>query len=217
MSIFLKNIPFFALGLAVFIVLVLFVVGLIFVKKSKSNQEKKEKGRKLLAYSLYGFFIVFLVGLSFLTFNYFLEKWSLPKVVSNHNDFPPSPIPAKNVPFPRFIKIGNYFFNGPWPLRKENIMPIPTVYAILCQNNGKYAIIYLGGAINGERSVNLLKSKEYKCWLDNCQKSSKNLYVSFFRNYSRKYTISEARSTLEYLRRIIKSPCQDIVLPENKK
>ena len=216
MAIFFKNIPFFLLALGGLAVFILFSTGFAIIRKSGDNTEERRKGRKILAYSIYGFFIVVLAGLSFLTFNYFLGKWSLPKAISNPNNLPSSPIVANYVPPPHFLKIKNYFFNGPWPLKSNNFVSGNLLYAILCRENNKYAIIYLGKSDKTEETINLLKSKEYNCWLDNCQGKLKNLYISFYKDYSKKYTSFEADKNLNYLKKEIKLPCPE-KFSKNKK
>ncbi len=202
-----ESIPLIIFGLIVMAIFLFSLWGISFILGSSENEEKKKKGRKILLSSLYGLFIIFLMIITFFTVTYLTGKGKKLEPSSLPGEFPPSPTAVNNILPPRFIKIGGYYFNGPWEIRDSNVISTPGLYTVLCKNNNKYNIIYMGKKEASKESLNLFKGEQYNCWLDHCGKEVKNLYTAFFWKYSEKYNDKKAKNILEGIKNKINLPC----------
>jgi hypothetical protein len=178
MSNFLENIPLVIFSLLFLLVFVIFLIGSFFILTAKGDSQKIKKGKNFLRDSLYGLFIVLLIVLVSLLVTYLLKGGERLKPSSSAGEFPPSP--SANYPSPpQFIKIGGFYFNGPRVLRGNNFVAIPILYSVLCKKDSGYDIIYIGDTKKTEKAVDLLKNKQYNCWIEHCGKKFENLYIAF--------------------------------------
>ena len=193
MSNFLENIPLIVFGLLFLLVFSVFLIGGFLILTAKGDGQKIEKGKDLLRDSLYGFFIVLLIVLVSWLVTFLLKRGERLKLSSFAGGFPPSPAAVDYPPPPQFIKIGQLYFNGPRALKGNNLIATPVLYSVLCKKDnghgpsslaksGEYDIIYIGYIENvkkTDKAIDLLKNKQYNCWLEHCGKKVENLYIAF--------------------------------------
>ncbi len=181
----IKKIPFIVLGISLSLVFIVSLVGIYYYFFSKEVEGKK-KGIKFLFYSLYGLLGIFIISFtSFLT-TYFLKKQGMfnPPVVVEQT--PPLVVDKNFPPPPKIIKIGEFYFSGPYALEKNYIITKPVqsfIYAIICKKEkNNYQAIYIGKIeiedLKDKQVINLLKTKEYKCWLEKCG-NQKDIFIAF--------------------------------------
>ena len=162
-----------------FLVFVVFIAGIIIFLTAKEDELKVEKGKSFLRNSIYGFFVVLIIFIVFLSSIYFLNKREMSIRNIPMKGIPPSPVSANYPPPLKFVKVGKFYFRGPLALKNNNLVSVPILYAVLCKNGEKYDTVYVGGIYNPKKSVDLLKNEEYSCWLNHCEKNSNNLYFAF--------------------------------------
>lgn len=211
---FFESLPSFVFVLAFFVVFVIFLFGGFVLLTGKNDIEKVERGRRVLLNSLYALFITLLVAFVFFSVTYLLQRGEALRPPEAPGEFPASP--AVNFPPPpQFIKIGNYSFAGPQALKKNNLIENPALYAILCKKNEEYDpsplakgdgydIIYIGGTGGKEQ---LLNHKQYGCWMENCNRELKNLYLAVFWTSIEQYTSLHRKEITNELREEIFPPC----------
>jgi len=202
MSIF-ENLPTFIFLLAFFVIFVIFIFGGFLMLKAGSDVQKIERGRRILLNSLYVLFITLLITFVFFLVTYLLQKGEVLKPPEVPGEFPPS-LAAGFPPAPQFIEIGEYYFNGPWLLKKNNVMDKAGVFTILCKKNGEYDIIYIG---ESEKASRLSKHSQYRCWLENCNQEIKNLYLAVFGMLTGESDYAARRKFKEELEKQINPPC----------
>lgn len=200
---FLGKLPLLIFTLAFFIVFVLFLRAGFVVFRAGGDSQKLERGRKLLLDSLYGFFIILLIALVFFSVTYLLQKGEAFQPPEVLGEFPP--LQNSNFPPPpQFIKIGRYYFNGPWLLKKNNVIKEVSIYAILCKKNATYDIIYIDQT---ERTIPLLAHEEYKCWIENCAQKLEGLYLATFLTPLKMFPFIEREKIKGELEKEINPPC----------
>lgn len=192
----LKNLPLLVFTLAFLIVFVIFIFGGFIILSAGREVEKTARGRKILLNSLYALFIILLGAFVFFSVTFLLRRGEALRPPEVPGEFPPS-LAANFPPASQSIKIGEYYFNGPWPLKKNNLIGKHALYAILCQDLEEYDIIYLGQTSGREQ---LLKHSDYNCWLENCEGRLKNLYLAVFWAPSNKYTSLQRKEISNKLR-----------------
>ena len=174
----LVNLPLLIFAFLFFCIFVLFIWGGIILLRAGGTSEKIEKGRKILKTAIILFLIIALVMAVFYLVNYFLKSWETKKSKEVAGEFPASPA-ADFPPSPIFLKIGNYYFTGPWSLKKTNVIAQKAVVGILCKRNGDYDTLYISEVAQAGKT-RLLKNRQYGCWLENCEGGSKNLYLGIY-------------------------------------
>jgi len=202
MSIF-ENLPMFIFLLAFFVIFVIFIFGGFVMLKAGSDVQKIERGRRILLNSLYVLFITLLITFVFFLVSYLLQKGEVLKPPEVPGEFPPS-LAVGFPPAPQFIEIGEYYFNGPWSLKKNNVMDRAGVFTILCKKNGEYDIIYIG---ENEKSSRLSEHSQYRCWLETCNQEIKNLYLAAFWISTGESDYAARRELKEELEKQISPPC----------
>lgn len=210
MSIF-ENLPIFIFLLAFFIVFVIFFFGGFVILNAGIDIQKIERGRRILLNSLYTLFTTLLIVFVFFLVSYLLQRGEVLKPPEVPGEFPPS-LAAGFPPAPQFIEIGEYYFDGPRSLKKNNVMDRAGVFTILCKKNGEYDIIYIGG---NEKTSRLLKHDQYRCWLENCNQEIKNLYLAVFWMPTDKYDYVARKEFKKELEEQIKPVCPPPVTEPN--
>lgn len=172
---FVANIPLIILAILFLGVFILFLRAGFVLWRAQGTPEEIQRGRKLLANAFYSFFAVLLISLVSWSVSYFVKgRDTTQQPVSG--DFPASP--AANFPSsPSFIKLGDYYFQGPFALNKNNKLQEDAVYSILCKRGESYDIIFVD--VNSVKQK-LLLNKTYNCWLDRCGGNIKDLYLAVF-------------------------------------
>ncbi|OGZ18377.1 MAG: hypothetical protein A2V72_02070 [Candidatus Nealsonbacteria bacterium RBG_13_37_56] len=171
---FFDNIPLFIFGLAFTVVFIMFVDGALILFLSR-DIERADRGKRTLISSFYGFLAILIVSSVFLLVTWILNKGQEPKPGQVAGEFPVSPIGTNFPPSPQIIKIGEFYFNGPFLLKdNDEIINHMSVFSILCKSNENYDIIYIGET---EKMIQLSKHSKAKCWQENCD-NQKNLYVA---------------------------------------
>ncbi len=210
MSIF-ENLPIFIFLLAFFVVFVIFLFGGFVMLSAGIDIQKIERGRRILLNSLYALFITLLIAFAFFLVSYLLQRGEVLKPPEVPGEFPPS-LAANFPPAPQFIKIDEYYFNGPWSLKENDVIDKAGVYTILCKKNGEYDIIYIG---ENEEASRLLRHGQYRCWMENCNQELKNLYLAAFWMPMEKYGYAARREFKEELEKQIKPVCPPPVTESN--
>ena len=181
MIISLENIPSIIFGFLLILVFIIFLIGIFIIVTARGNSQKVESGKKLLFDSFYGLLFVVLIVFVFLLASYFLKKGEIFKPPFSLEKTPPLLVDLNYPSPPRFIKIREFYFNGPRKLKRNNFIINPTVYVILCKKENKYNVVYVGDIQNSEVATNLLKNKQYDCWLNHCEKNLKIFILPFGR------------------------------------
>lgn len=131
--------------------------------------------KKFSEISLYIIFVISLVVLTSFLVTWLLKEGEVLLPPPATGKFPPGPLTTFPQP-PEFIEIGDYYFSGPWALETLKDISISSnrdlfaLFAILCERNEEYDIIYIGGT--EQRDV------EYECWIESCNQEVQNLYVA---------------------------------------
>ena len=198
----LSNIPLLFFAACFFAIFILFLWGGIISLKAKGNPEKVEKGRKILSAAIVSFCVILLAALIFYLVGFLLQRWEASRATRIPGEFPPSSA-ANFPPAPQFVKLGEYYFTGPWSLKKNNIISDSVVYTILCKKDGEYDIIY----IDQTTKAKLLKHEQYRCWLENCNHELKNLYIAIFWASKDKYTATKRKELKEELMSQLNTAC----------
>lgn len=191
----LENLPIYAFVLAFFIVFVLFIWGGISLLRYLGDPRIIEKSRRRILISLYSLLALLLIAFVFFLVSYLLQRGEVLRPPEAPGEFPLSPAYGF-PPGPQFIEIDGHYFEGPWQLRKNNIIEEPAVYAILCKIAEEYDIIYIGQTGKAER---LPEHKEYGCWIEGCDFEDENLYLAIFRTPPDKYGSTQRRELKEEL------------------
>lgn len=173
---------------------------------AKDDEARKEKGSRILLNSLYSFLTVLIIALVFFSVSYFLRRGEILRPSPAPGEFPPS-LAVNFPPPPQFINVDGYYFNGPWLLKKNEFIEKFALYLVLCKKNEEYDIIYIGQTEGREQ---LLEEEQYKCWIENCEQSSKNLYLGVFPTPSERYGPGEREEIKEGLRTQINPPCPPV-------
>ena len=199
-----ENLPFIIFNLVFFVIFIFFVYGAVVLLLGRADQQKTEKGERIILRSLYILFILLLVALVFFLGTYLLKKGDVLKPPPASEDFPSAPVSITPLP-PEFIKVGGYYFSGPWSLKElekkkvfENIN-ISGLYTILCQKNGDYGIIYTG-RIGGEQT-------NYQCWLENCGNKIENIYMAILEMSAKKFDRTAMENLAREIKNKVKPPC----------
>lgn len=194
---FLKNLPFYIFILVLFGIFSNFIRGGFILLKTGRGEEEIERSRRIILTSLYSLFVLLLITFVFFLVTYLLQQGEVLKPSPGPGGFPDSPF-GNFPPAPQFIKIGGYYFAGPFPLSQNNSISNPAVYSILCKTDGEYDIIYIGETAGKSK---LLQNKQYKCWVEGCDNKIKDLYVAIFwmpvKDYS-SFDKEKFRKYLEY-------------------
>lgn len=157
------------------------------------------KDKRILLISLYGFFMILLIVLTFFAVSYLLKKGEVFKPSPASGEFPGSPL-GDFPPAPQFIEIGGYYFEGPWSLevlKEKNVVlssDLSALYGILCKKDGEYDIIDIGET--GEEQT----QTQYNCWLEKCNQKVENLYLALLRT-------DDKNKVIEYLNNKVNPPC----------
>jgi amino acid transporter len=204
---FLANLPLLVFVFISSIVFIIFIWGGIVLLRAKGDEEKKKKGRRILLNSLYGFLAILIIVVVFFLVSYFLQRGKVLQPPEISEEFPPS-LAVNFPPPPQFIKVGKYCFNGPWLLKENEFVKEPALYLILCKKNEEYDIIYIGQTEGGE---SLLRQEQYRCWIDNCEQGSNNLYLGIFWTDPEKYKSKEREEIKEQLKTQINPPCPPLI------
>lgn len=191
---FLKNLPFYIFILVLFGIFSNFIRG-GFILLKIGEEEEIERGRRIILTSLYSLFVLLLITFVFFLVTYLLQQGEVLKPLPGPGGFPASPF-GNFPPAPQFIKIGGYYFAGPFLLSQNNSISSPAVYSILCKTDEEYDIIYIGETAGKSK---LLQDKQYKCWVEECDNEIKNLYVAMFWMPVKDYSYSDREKFRKYL------------------
>jgi hypothetical protein len=174
------NLPVMFFGIC-FIISVLFFIwaGFRLVRARKegiTDEEKLARANKSLSTAFFCLLGLLLVMGVFFGVSALLKKGDVFNAPDAGNEIPGSPAYGF-PPAPNYVKVANYYFNGPLLLKNYSTIGAPITYAILCKKNDNYDIIN----INTGYKVQLLKLPDYKCWLDNCNNNLNDIYIGVFR------------------------------------
>ncbi len=203
---FLANLPVLVLTFIFFVVFIIFIRGGIILLKAKDDEEREKQGSKILLNSLYGFLTILIVALVFFLVSYLLRKGETLQPQEVSEEFPSS-LAVDFPPPPQFINVGEYYFTGPWLLKKSQFIKEAALYTILCKKNEEYDIIYIGQTEGREQ---LLRHEQYKCWVENCGRNSKDIYLGIFWTPSERYNAEQKKEIKESLKKQISPPCPPI-------
>jgi len=198
----LASIPLIFLAIVFAALFAFFLWGAIILLRAEGIPENIQKGRRILILSFYGLLSALLVALVFYSVNYFLKRSQMPKPGGPTAEFPLSP--ADGFPeAPQSIQIAGFYFRGPWPLKDFNMIGRDAVFSILCKKGDNYDIIFINRIGKG----NLLKNKQYGCWLEQCGGSIKNLFTAVFWINSKAYGGNQASDVQRKILEQVTPPC----------
>lgn len=199
---FLTNLPVLVFAFIFFIVFIIFIRGGVILLMAR-DEEREEKGGRILLGSLYSFLTILIIALVFFSVSYLLRRGETLQPLPATGELPSS-LAVNFPPPPQFINVEGYYFSGPWLLEKNEFIEVPVLYVILCKKNEGYDIIYIGQT---EENEQLLRHEQYKCWVENCEQGSKNLYLGTFLLPLEKYSPEEKKEIEEKLEERINPPC----------
>lgn len=188
---FIYNIPLLLFDFLLLFIFLLLVKAVMIIITSRNNELRLEKGKRNLYAALFWLFLLLLSASLFSFITHFLEG----PVTGENGEFPLLPN-SSFPPAPEYIKIGNYYFAGPWPLKNYSSINKPAIFAIGCKKANSYDILF----ISKTERENLLANKQYDCWVKNCEEGEKNLYVAVFYTKSENFSperIEEIKTDLE--------------------
>ena len=200
---FLENLPVIIFSLLALIVFVLFIIGGIFSLTAKGDPLKTDRGRKFLFYGFWSAFLLVLVVIIFYAVNYFLWQNEISRTQQVTGEFPAS-ASINFPPAPEFIKLGKYYFNGPFSLQKNDFFTETYIYAILCKATNEYVIIDVG---EGDKYKKFSGNEHYSCWLSNCQKNIKNVYAAVIWTPSQRYNSSKITEIIDDIKKQFNPSC----------
>lgn len=173
------NLPVIFFGFC-FVISALFFIwaGFRLIKARKegiTDEEELASAKRNLSIAFFCFLGLLLVIAVFYGVSALLKKGEVFNAPEAGNEIPGSPAYGFPPP-PNYVKVGNYYFNGPLLLKNYNAISAPIIYAILCRKNNSYDIM----DINIADKVQLLTLPDYKCWLDNCNNNLNDIYIAAF-------------------------------------
>jgi len=168
---FLDIIPFIVFGGTLLIIFGVFISGAINLLFSRNNEER---GKDAIAKALSYFILLLMIFLVFIIVSSLVRRGEIFQPKKEESEFPSSPVGSFPAP-PKFIVINNYSFAGPYPLAEKDQPLEDTNYIILCEKDGEYDTIDIG---TGNRKNKISSSKNYQCWIENCNKE--NLLIANF-------------------------------------
>ncbi len=205
------NLALIFFAVCFFIDFILFIWAGISLLKAKENALKVEKGRKLLSNAFIFLFIIVLILVVFYLISFLLKRGEVFIPSGDSGEFPVASHLGVFPNEPEFIKIGNYYFTGPWLFKDSQNIRKSAIYAVLCKKGEEYDILY----INETSIEKLMKHRQYTCWLENCEKNVKNLYVAIFWTPLENYDTIKRKAILNELNNQINPPCFEDTLKEN--
>lgn len=159
---------FFAVLFSIFTLLLIWAIILL-----KKEGFEYQATRKLFSLSLWGLFFI-ISGAIIFYFVLFIIKEEPVIVGPNLTGMPPSPY-TDFPPPPEVFDIGIYSFSKPEKLEEKSLADGPVVFAILCEKNNDYDIMYVGLE---EKKSQILSHGDYMCWIENCEKEWRGIYLS---------------------------------------
>jgi len=186
------NIPLIIIIILGLIDFVLFNWAVMLLLFAKGDQNMTRKGRNSLIAAFSLLFLTLIILFIFYLAGFFSNQ--------SEQEFPSSAYSEGLPPGPEFIKIGNYYFSGPLPL-KDGIDE-SAIYAVLCEKNEEYSIMY----INETSGEDLLKHEQYGCWSDKCR-SSKDLYLGVLITPNDLYDHERKKGIIIDLKQKVSPPC----------
>lgn len=200
-----SNLPWLILAFCFLVIFILFFWSFIALLRTRDIPEKVERGREILFTAISGFFITLVIALIFLLVTFLLREGEVLKPQLVSGEFPGSQ--AINFPpSPQFIKISQYYFNGPGLLKDSKAASESFIYSILCKQNDQYDILYING---GGRRTQFLKNPQYSCWLGKCNRNLKNLYIAFLATTEDKYGKISKDELIQKLVSELNPPCKE--------
>jgi len=179
----LVNLPLIIFAIGFFGLFLVFLWGGIILLRAKKEPMEIRRGKRVLFSGLVVLLILLIIMFVFYLVSFLLQKWEKSRAVPGGTEFPPSPAVSGFPPPPQSIRVGDYYFAGPFLIKKIKSIKENVVYAILCKEDKDYVII----DIEVGSRINFLKNSQYNCWLRNCEGKSDNLYVAFLRTWKQKY------------------------------
>ena len=171
------NLPAIFFGICSVAVFLLFiragVISLRARKKIMADEEEYILSQKSMGQAVYSFLGLILIVIVFYTVTFLLKKGEVFSPADSGGEIPVS-LAINFPPPPQYLKLGDYYFNGPMLLKKYSKINKLAVYAVFCRQNNEYAIMDIESASR----VKLLESPNYKCWMENCNKKINDIYVA---------------------------------------
>jgi len=198
----IANLPIIFFSAFFIVVFILFIIAEVFLLRAKKHPELIPKGKKILTVAFSGFFSAALFVAVFYFVSFLLQGGEVFRPDQVKGEMPP--VPDNSFPSgPNFYKIGNYYFNGPFSLQTANRINSSAIYAVLCKIEGEYEIVFIDQA----EKTSLLKEKKYGCWVENCDGTSKDLYVAILWTPKNNFSANEKKAIFEALESEISPIC----------
>ena len=172
----MSNLPLIVFAVCFFIDFVIFVWAEVILLTAKGEMEKIEKGRGVLSMAFIILFLILLVIAVFYLITFVLQKGKVFQPEQVSAEFPPAFHIGALPSAPEFIKISDYYFVGPWPLKGSERIRDLAIMAALCKRGENYDVLYIGAESSGK----LMNHAQYGCWAENCEGGAKNLHFAVF-------------------------------------
>ncbi len=199
------NLPLMIFAFFFLLVFIIFIAAGIILLTAKDDLVKREKGRKTLLTGFFSFLVLLAIVAVFYGVTYFLKRGEVFRPEMSTGEMPSSPAinfpPSKGV-----VKIGNYYFDGPWPWEEAPAPQEPALYAVICKEEGQDRILGIGEA-DGHDSF--YSGEDTQCWSDNCRTMANGLYLAVFW-IPQDYGAQAGRSIREGIIREINPPCSSL-------
>ncbi len=164
------NIPLLLFDLLLFFVFLLLARAVVIILTARGNELKFERGKRNL---FAAFFWLFLLIVSAVVFSFVNNAVFGNRNLQKSGEFPILPN-SSFPPGPAYVKVGRYYFAGPWKFKEYSSIKSTGFFAVMCKKDTGYDIIYTSRT-DGE---NLLDDDQYNCWVKNCDGGADNLYVA---------------------------------------
>ena len=197
----IANLPLIVFAAFFLIVFAIFIVAGISLLRAGDDLVRRERGRRMLLTGFFSFLILLMVVAVFYGVTYFLKKGEVFRPEMSTGEMPASPAinfpPSKEV-----IKIGGYYFDGPWPWEEASNIQSPALYAVMCgESNQKYVLAI--GQTDGYS--NLYSPGDYQCWTAICP--SMELYLAVFWAPNQDYGVQQRRAIKQEIINNVNPPC----------
>ncbi|MBU3943050.1 hypothetical protein KKA24_03640 [Patescibacteria group bacterium] len=187
-----ENLPLIIFGLIFLISSILLIIGII-LSASAKDTIKLAKGKQMLMKAVYSFSSLLLIVIVFSSITWFLNKNIDNKPEVDLDGYPASPVDPNFPSPPKFIKISDTYFNGPYPFQNYAQVSRSAIFSILCKNEDEYDIIDIDSAM---AQTDLTQHINFACWSSFCG----NLNIGMFWIPSIKDNSWNERDVLEFLK-----------------
>lgn len=198
----LANLPLIFFSILFAVDFVIFLVGGIKFLLARGDVLKIDGAKKILKNAFKVFLSALVIFLIFTIISSILKRGEvLVARESASPDFPPANH-LGNFPGPvNYLRLGDYYFNGPFTFKDNFAISRYAISAILCKNNDNYDLIFVGET----SKENLMQNVNYKCWTSKC--SAQNMYLAVFWTPTERYSTTNKTEIVQNVKSAMNPPC----------